>query len=225
MLAIPCLFPSCEVCPGRCAAVGVEPLESLDPMRSEDLSVELVRSRSTGPGLQRPGTLHVCPLNRVHDTLAESGARHLVTLINRQTMLATPPGIEPGNHLRLAVNDIIAPQDGLIHPCESHVEELIRFAQAWNRQGPLVVHCWAGISRSTAAAFITLCALNPTAPEVLVAKRIRQASPTACPNRLLVRLADNFLGRRGRMLSAIDEMGPPEPASEARPFALSSTLP
>lgn len=193
-------------------------------MRSENLSTGLAPSRAADTSIRRLGTLHVCPLSRVPDMIAESGARHLMTLINQQTMLETPPGIEPANHLRLAVNDIDAPHEGLVHPCETHVEALLRFAQTWNRQGPLVVHCWAGISRSTAAAFITICALNPAAPEELVARRIRQASPTACPNRLLVRLADDMLGRRGRMLSAIEAMGPHEPASEASPFALSSML-
>ena len=61
----------------------------------------------------------------------------------------------------------------------------------------MVVHCWAGISRSTAAAFISLCAINPDAPEELIAARLREASPTAYPNRLMVRLADAALGPPG----------------------------
>jgi predicted protein tyrosine phosphatase len=194
-------------------------------MRSEELSVGLGRNSSTSFGAARPAQLYVCPLSRVHDTLAETRARYLVTLINQQTMLETPSSIDPANHLKIAVNDIIAPQEGLIHPREEHVLELIRFAQTWNRQGPLIVHCWAGISRSTAAAFITLCTLNPGAPEALVARHIREASATALPNRRLVELADELLGRGGRMIRAINEMGPPRLASEAEPFALPSTFP
>lgn len=175
------------------------------------------RKIPSGPG---PVGLHVCPLSFVPNVLAETGARHLITLINQHTMLETPAGIDAANHLRIAVNDIVAPQEGLVHPCEAHVEALLRYVRDWNRQGPLVVHCWAGISRSTAAAFITLCAINPETPEWLVAQRLRRASPTACPNNLLIRLADDMLGRRGRMLHAIKEMGPPEPATEGRPFML-----
>ena len=179
------------------------------------------RSASAREGVD---TIHVCPLSRVRDTVQTTGARHLITLINRQTMLETPHGIEPFNHLRLAINDITEPQEGMVHPGAEHVADLIRFAASWNSRGPLVVHCWAGISRSTAAAFITLCALNPDAPEHLVAERIRKASPTASPNRLLVRLADDQLDRRGRMLEAIDLMGPAEPASEAIPFKLACRI-
>ena len=56
-----------------------------------------------------------------------------------------------------------------------------RLRLAWGGQGPMVVHCWAGISRSTAAAFTALCAINPQVPEELIARRLREASPTAYP--------------------------------------------
>ena len=81
----------------------------------------------------------------------------------------------------------------------------------------MVVHCWAGISRSTAAAFISLCAINPDAPEELIAQRLREASPTAYPNRLMVRLADEALARRGRMIKAIERIGRGEPAYRGDP--------
>jgi predicted protein tyrosine phosphatase len=188
-------------------------------MRSERLA-GIGATRGRAAAAQQQGALYVCPLSRVHETLVRTGARRLVTLINQQTMLETPPGIAPSHHLRIAVNDISEPQEGLVHPNEAHVEEIIRFADAWGRQGHLVVHCWAGISRSTAAAFITLCALNPETPERLVAERLRKASVTATPNRLLVRLADDLLGRRGRMVSAVEAIGLGEPANEALPFSL-----
>ena len=170
------------------------------------------------------GSVYVCPLSLVSQTIERSGARHLMTLINRQTMLETPAGIDAANHLKLAINDISEPQDGLVHPAECHVEELIRFAGTWGRKGPIVVHCWAGISRSTAAAFISLCALNPDTPERIIAQRLRTASVTATPNRLLVRLADDMLSRRGRMVSAVELIGTGEPATEGIPFELASSF-
>ena len=71
----------------------------------------------------------------------------------------------------------------------------------------MVIHCWAGISRSTAAALISLCALNPRCAEHLIARRLREASPTAYPNRLMIRLADAALGRKGRMVAAVEAIG------------------
>jgi predicted protein tyrosine phosphatase len=52
----------------------------------------------------------------------------------------------------------------------------------------------------------------------LIARQIRQASPSAWPNRLIVSLADKALGRKGRMLRALDEMGPGNMTIEGRPF-------
>ena len=97
---------------------------------------------------------------------------------------------------------------GCIAPGEEHVGQLIDFALDWGGQGPMVVHCWAGISRSTAAAYTALCAINPEVPEELIALRLREASPTAYPNRLIIRLADDALGRRGRMVRAIEAHRP-----------------
>ncbi len=165
----------------------------------------------------------MCSLLHVHDVLEDSGARYLVTVINEQMMLATPHLLDPGNHLKIACNDIVAPRKGLVEPTRFHIDDLLAFTARWNRQGPLVVHCWAGISRSTAAAFIMACALNPDASEAEIASRLRTASPTASPNRLLVELGDDALQRKGRMLTAIDEMDAYVPATDvAQPFRLPS---
>jgi predicted protein tyrosine phosphatase len=165
-------------------------------------------------------TIHVCPLHAVHDLVASTGAAHLLTVINRETIPATPAGIAKGRHLQLGVHDITTPQPGLIHPREEHIDEILAFAASWDMRSPMVVHCWAGISRSTAAAFITLCALNPGSPEERIAKAIRARSATATPNALMVEIADRRLGRSGRMIEAVERIGIGEFAMEGRPFML-----
>ncbi len=92
-----------------------------------------------------------------------------------------PPRIEADRHLFIGVSDIVEPQDGHILPGEDHVERLLAFAGTWDRQRPMLIHCWAGISRSTAAAFITLCALRPERNEAALALALREASPSATP--------------------------------------------
>jgi predicted protein tyrosine phosphatase len=82
------------------------------------------------------------------------------------------------------------------------------------------VHCYAGISRSTAGAFITACALNPKRSEESIARAIRSFSPTAQPNIRLVSLADDILRRGGRMTDAIRAIGPGRAAYEGHPFRL-----
>jgi predicted protein tyrosine phosphatase len=82
------------------------------------------------------------------------------------------------------------------------------------------VHCYAGISRSTAAAFVAVCALVPDRDEEEIAYDLRQRSPSATPNRLIVEIADRMLGRDGRMARAIASIGRGEDAFEGTPFVL-----
>lgn len=169
-------------------------------------------------------TIYVAPLSLVETTVTHAQVSHLVTLINGETAIPTPSSIGPDRHLRLSMNDICEAQPGLVLPCQNHVVDLIDFARAWDRQAPLLIHCWAGISRSTAAAFISLCALNPDGTERELAWALRRASPTAYPNRLLVALADEALERNGRMITAVEGIGRGTVADEAEVFALPASL-
>jgi predicted protein tyrosine phosphatase len=164
--------------------------------------------------------IHVCSLARLHDTVRETGARHVVTLIKDVTLVHRPSGIAAENHLLLDMDDISEHIDGYVLPGEQHVDELLGFVRRWDRAKPLVVHCYAGISRSTAGAFVTACALNPERDERQIARALRLASPTADPNLRIVRLADHALQRNGRMVRAIEGIGRGEMAHAAHPFRL-----
>lgn len=170
----------------------------------------------------KDGAVHVCPLSAVPQVVARHNASHLMTCLQDEILVETPRSIHPDRHLRLHIHDIAEPLLGYTEPGETHVRQLIDFALDWGGHGPMVVHCWAGISRSTAAAYTALCAINPEVPEDLIASRLRAASPTAYPNRLIIRLADQALGRKGRMVGAIDRIGRGLVASEAVPFFLSA---
>jgi predicted protein tyrosine phosphatase len=151
--------------------------------------------------------IHVCSLARLHDTIARTGARHVVSLLADDADLTRPSVIAPENHLWLQVHDISEPQDGFVLPQPEHVEQLIAFVQRWPRETALVVHCYAGVSRSSAAAFVSVCALNPAGDEAAVAAALRRASPTATPNIRIVTIADRLLTRQGRMIRAIEAIG------------------
>ena len=166
--------------------------------------------------------VHVCPLSAIHDIVTEAGASHLMTVINAHTPVDTPALIQPHRHLRILINDISLPQEGLVHPQPEHIDEILRFARDWDHAGPLVIHCWAGISRSTAAAFISLCALNEDGREHEIARSIREASSTATPNRLMVEIADDTLGRDGRMVDAVRAIGDGKAAIAGIPFSIPS---
>jgi predicted protein tyrosine phosphatase len=164
--------------------------------------------------------IHVCSLARLHETVEDTGAHHVVSLIGDEGNVVRPDAVAPENHLWLRLHDISSPLDGYIMPGEEHVADLIRFVRGWDRRAPMVVHCYMGISRSTASAYASVCALNPQRDEASIAQALRRASPTATPNIRIVSLADKLLGRQGRMVAAIETIGRGNFAEEAAPFRL-----
>jgi len=164
--------------------------------------------------------IHVCSLAALPDTVKATGASHILTVMANVDQVQRPQSVLPANHLRVQMDDITEQMEGFVAPCDSHIEQVLNFVRGWDRSAPLVVHCYAGISRSTASAFAAVCALNPDRDERSIARQIRAASPIAAPNRLIVGLADQALGRRGRMLRALDDMGPGSMIAEGRPFRI-----
>jgi predicted protein tyrosine phosphatase len=164
--------------------------------------------------------LIVTPLSRLPRVIASRAPSHLITLLSPEELIPTPAGFAPERHLRLGVHDIDAPQPGFIAPDAAMVEQALAFAEGWDASAPMVVHCWAGISRSTATAFAIACARNPHADELKIALCMRRASPGAFPNRRIVALADDILDRRGRMLEAVEAMGGNGFIAENVPFDL-----
>jgi predicted protein tyrosine phosphatase len=164
--------------------------------------------------------IKVCSLAKLHRTVAEENASHVLTLINEGTPVTRPPSIPSERHLFIAMSDIHEPLDGHILPGEAHVRNLLAFVKGWERAQPIVIHCYAGVSRSTAAALITAATLNPSRPETEIAALIRERSPTATPNLKLVAVADAILGRNGRLLEAAERIGRGQDCFEGVPFRL-----
>jgi predicted protein tyrosine phosphatase len=164
--------------------------------------------------------IHVCSLAALADTVKATGASHILTVMANVDQVQRPASVMEANHLRVSMDDIIEQMDGFNAPSEAHVEQVLTFVRNWDRAAPLVIHCYAGISRSTASAFATVCALNPHRDELSIARQIRAASPIASPNRLIVAHADKALGRDGRMLRALDAIGPGNLTVEGQPFRI-----
>jgi len=167
--------------------------------------------------------IYVCPLSQLNATIKHLSPSHLVSLLDPKSMIETPPSLRRDRHLRLGVNDIAEPRDGLIPPDESHIREILDFADGWDRLAPMLIHCWAGISRSTATAYIVLCHLNE-GQERQAAQLMRAAARHAQPNRRLVALADALMGRRGRMIEAVAQMGPGEFDVEGTLFSMPAKI-
>lgn len=84
------------------------------------------------------------------------------------------------------------------------MERLVRFAKhAFSTRGTVLIHCEAGISRSTAAALILYAVWLGPGAEREAASRVFQAVAGASPNAAMVRWADQILQREGALIAAL----------------------
>jgi len=154
----------------------------------------------------------ISPYSLLNETVRRHRPSHVLSLMVET--VERPQGIRPDRHLYLCVHDIAEPVEGSVAPDESHITDLLGFGRTWDRTAPFLVHCWAGISRSTAGAYILLCDLHGPGHEDRIAQALRARASHAQPNRLMIRHADALLGRNGRMIAAVDTMGVARPALE-----------
>ena len=162
--------------------------------------------------------LVVCALANLVDEVRRHRPDGVVSLLSPDQPEPSVAGDPP--RLVLRFNDISEPKDGLVAPDAEAIIRLLNFCSAFQSDAVVLMHCWMGVSRSPAAAFILGCALTPEAPERDVARALRRAAPSATPNPFLVRLADRHLGRNGRMIDAIEEIGRGRDARRGTPFEL-----
>jgi predicted protein tyrosine phosphatase len=149
----------------------------------------------------------VSSLSAVERTIAAYRPSHMVSLLSPEYMIETPEQIEAERHLRLAVNDVLEVWATDSPPNATHVARLLDFGRGWNADAPMLVHCWAGISRSMAAAYTLLCDRAGPGSEFAIAREVRARAAHAYPNALIVALADRALGREGRMIEAVAGIG------------------
>ena len=168
--------------------------------------------------------IHVCSLSRIAEVARGCRADRMVTLMTDGTGVMRPAHMVADNHLVLTMHDIVEEMPDMTAPNEAHVEALLAFARRWDRRAPMLIHCYAGISRSTAAAYVVAASLAPERDEAELAASLRRASSTATPNVRIVSIADRLLGRGGRMISAIQSIGRGTEAMEGIPFMLDIDL-
>jgi predicted protein tyrosine phosphatase len=149
----------------------------------------------------------VSPLSRVMELVARRKPDRVISVLDPETPFPELGPSYTGRHLRLVFHDAHDPGPGTIVPAEEHITEMLAFLGEWADAESLLVHCHAGIGRSTATAFVAACYRNPAIPEQSIALELRRVAPLSRPNELLVRVADRLMEREGRMSAAIAETG------------------
>jgi predicted protein tyrosine phosphatase len=160
--------------------------------------------------------LIVCPLHRLDEIRALREPSHIISLASPASEGAVA---QAPTRLSLRFHDITEARPGLVAPDATAIRAILDFGRSWDGARPLLVHCWAGISRSCAAAYILACDANEGS-EHDIAVALRQRAPFATPNRLMVAIADDMLSRAGRMVDAIAAIGRGAEAPHGEPFDL-----
>ena len=113
-------------------------------------------------------------------------------------------GFSINRRLRLRFHDVIESQPGWIAPERWDVELLLAFSRdlAMSEATHLLVHCHAGVSRSTAAATLVMAQARPDRPADDVLREIVRLRPRAWPNLRILELGDEILGRQGEIIEA-----------------------
>ena len=155
-----------------------------------------------------PRRLSICGLQELC-TFRDAEVTHVLSILDPH--YPDPADFDtygPHERLTLRFDDILEPTPGMLLPERRHIEELLRFgAGLAGAEGDplahLLVHCHAGISRSTASMTILLAEARPEADEDALFAHIREIRPQAWPNSLMIGMADDLLGRGGRLVRAL----------------------
>lgn len=105
--------------------------------------------------------------------------------------------------LHLRFDDIARPTGGYIHPTMGDLYSILKFANNFSDEDRVLIHCHAGISRSTAAAIAVLMQRAWTYEEAY--NYIRIIRPVLCPNRLIIQYIDEHFKLDGKLSKLVEE--------------------
>ncbi len=168
--------------------------------------------------------ISVSSLNHLVPVVRRTKPSHILSLLSPNQDTPREIRAAPAAKLHLSFNDITEARPDLIMPSAAIIEDILVFSRSWSGEQPLLVHCWAGISRSSAAAYLIACDRNP-GREDEIAMDLRRRAPFATPNRLMIELADDILVCNGRMVDAIRRIGRGADAFEGNPYELPMSWP
>ena len=151
-----------------------------------------------------PFRLTICGIPEL-DEHCTAGVTHVLSILDPD--FDDPPAFAvfpPHRRIALRFHDIIAPEPGRIAPTGADVERLLAFGRELIEapQSHLLIHCHAGVSRSTASAALILAQARPDRPARAAFDAVSNIRPRAWPNLRILEFGDALLGRDGEIVAA-----------------------
>lgn len=156
--------------------------------------------------MQLPFRITVCGLDELAEH-REARVSHVLSILDPDWPVPEVFGTF-GEHdkLELRFHDIIEETQGTIAPQPHHVEQLLAFGRGLDREpkaaAHLLVHCHAGVSRSSASMALLIAQAMPDRPGAAIFADILHIRPQIWPNLRIVEMGDRALGRDGDLVAA-----------------------
>jgi predicted protein tyrosine phosphatase len=151
--------------------------------------------------------LTICGLEEL-EVYGGKGVSHVLSILDPEW--PEPPAFwtyVPHFRVTLHFHDAIEPSPGVVLPQVGDVAAILAFGRELGEDlRHLLIHCHAGISRSTAAMMMILAQAYPHEAEAAIAERLTTIRPQAWPNARMIGFADEALGREGRLSAAANEI-------------------
>jgi len=149
--------------------------------------------------------LTICGIPELDEHCA-AGVTHVLSILAPE--MDDPPAFDafsPHRRLTLRFHDIIEPLPDRLAPARADVERLLAFGRELGDApgAHLLIHCQAGVSRSTAAAALILIQARPDCPAREALEAVSQIRPRAWPNLRILEFGDQLLGRNGEIVAAV----------------------
>ncbi len=153
-----------------------------------------------------PFALTICGIEElaIHCT---TGASHVLSILDPDAPVPEAFG-RYGEHARLELrfDDVIEDTPDHRAPMPADVKALLAFGRDLQTEprisAHLLVHCHAGISRSTAAMALILAQAMPDHPAAAVLALVHGIREKAWPNLRLIEMGDALLQRGGTLVAA-----------------------